>query len=135
MDFEETTGTSEWNEQQEFAQTYFNITKHCRNHQQEDNLKEWYYSLLSKVSFVAGILEKEWDENDDLAIKELEKLWEEYLELLVMCNKKKKRISPQSPTCKRFRDSMIQLERALDIAVNSKMPFLRLKKKFDLSAF
>jgi len=120
---------SEWHEQVDFSDLYFKTTMVCRTHQAEDRLLAWKFALESKITLIKGILNAEEKKETYFLKSQINKVWSKYY------NEEKrigKRLHPLHPICSDFRSTLDIVEEKVDSLVNSRMPFLNIKKKVDI---
>ena len=116
---EESKGKSEWNEQQLFAQLFFDITKSCRYCQINHYFGKWLSCLESKISLVLGVVNKEQkkylfeirNKLNNAAIVELKK------------EKQKQGV---------LFNLLFYAESEIDTMAHEHMPFLKIKKSTDI---
>jgi len=117
-------GQSEWNEQQLYAQLFFQATAKCRNAQMNRNLEEWRRGLESKISLLMGIVKPE----EKRKLNELRK----HLNLRVSQYNAVRNVKKTEEIQKFLSaliDTMIYTEADIDTMANLHMPFLKRKTK------
>ena len=132
MEKEEGEGASDWNEQRLFADEYFAISRRCRGYQESDQLFEWKFTIVSKISATIGVC----------SANEKESLWSvvdtmnEYASKVVAARPRRHYLynKPKLYRIARndFREILFGAEAEVDTIANKHMPFLRKKKEFDL---
>lgn len=118
---------SDWNEQQYFARLFFFYTDKCRLSQSQRDLDAWQIYLETKMSVALGVMEPD-DQKKIMEIKET----------LNGLNRKRlivKDPNKRSLLSSEFANALFCAESDIDQMVNTKMPFLNVKKKFDLDNF
>lgn len=118
----EFSGSSEWNEQMLFAQTFFSITERCRLAQMEKNPFLWKNCLDAKFLLVMGITNDEGKNKINLIRKEINT----YAYGIANSGK-----GLEERKGKLF-DALFYAEVVTDTIANKHMPFLKLKKKVDI---
>ena len=114
------TETSEWNQQQLFAEIFFNVTNSCRFHQSTRNARAWKNSLESKISLVLGICSK----SEKIILVNIKN---RLIEASIMANR--------SGDNTKLADMLFLAEADVDEITHKHMPFLKLGKKFDSGGF
>lgn len=120
---------SDWHQQVSFADLYFKISLGCRELQFQRRHVDWGNALLTKISLVNGILK---DTKDDQEISnQLDKLVGEIRSMMAKLNSphnqnEKSRVATDLYTL------LYKSEAAIDRITNTRMPFLAVKKKFDI---
>lgn len=110
---------SEWNEQQLFAQLFFDLTRSCRYYQSKQAVKGWKSVLESKMSLVMGVAnEKEKEHLDFVRDEIIKKAFED-------------RNLPPEKQGKLF-NLLFYAEAEIDTIACDHMPFLKIKKQTDI---
>ena len=111
---------SEWNEQQAFSKLFFEITKVAREFQIRGEVIKWAETIMSKLSLVLGICDKEKGILHEYR-KDLIKSRNNYIKSGNAFNKGK------------LYELCFSIEAEVDSISNKYMPFLKIKRTSDIS--
>tara|TARA_R100000656_G_scaffold114808_1_gene87293 strand:- start:2244 stop:2627 length:384 start_codon:yes stop_codon:yes gene_type:complete len=121
---------SEWHEQVDFSDLYFKAVATCREQESNNNLLGWKYALEAKITLIMGILNEEEKEEIYYLKSQIHSIWIKYYnEDYKLGNNS---LSSMHPVTSSFRSTLFLVESKIDTMVNSKMPFLNIKKKVDI---
>jgi len=118
--------TSDWNQQQDFSTIFFELAKFCRLYQTQGRLETWYSFIISKVSHAAGILTEPEFEQVISMVSEMTRARDNTLNCKPHEKQKNDRL---------LASSLFMNEAKLDRVINSKMPFLNIRKQSDIEGF
>lgn len=136
---------SDWHEQVEFSEIYFQETMKCRDAQRMDDLVGWKNAFLSKVSLTIGVFPKK--EDKEQIDEWREKVLKTAYNLCKLESIERSRSglssyylvvddSPMVVDAKdKLRKELYEAEAFLDIKVNRKMPFLNIRERGSLKGF
>lgn len=128
---EENQDRSDWNEQQLFAMKYFNQGDTCRQAQLMNDWELLSIAVRGKVNLALGILPSKDQERLFKSLGELDRVIRNYKAFGLKTNP-----IIQNPNAEIMIDSLMHkllvFEAEIDTIVNKYMPFLNVKRDYDL---
>lgn len=114
---------STWNEQMFFSSLFFRYTGMCRYWQFNNDTQNWSSALLAKISMVLGVATDK-EKNIFNNMKD---------DLIKTRNEVVKTHSPK--TIGKLYNLCFKIESYVDTCANKHMPFLRVEKEYDVTAW